>query len=139
MRSATLAKSLLEDRRARAERTSVEKYPTCLVCGRTYARPGRFCSDTCIRAFDDGAWPYRPPIDVFSVAPLDWKIVAGPPGAAIGSAYYAKPERKGPARIPNSELVRPRRQCAKCGQNLPVWVNGKKARKNQKFCQTCSR
>jgi hypothetical protein len=115
------------------------------ACGRsfTYRGPqgddsGRFCSSVCQKAHDSG-FQQEPPLDVFAVKA--WKIIAGPPGAEIGASYepISRKRKKRSAKPGNDELIRPRRLCVKCGAKLPVWVNGKKARKTQKYCLGCSR
>jgi hypothetical protein len=141
MRVSALTQRLLEDRKSHlAERTpsSID----CFGCGRsfTYRGPkgddsGRFCGATCRNAYDNGF--RRQHVDVFSISPLDWKVRTGPLEVEVGAQYYAPRNSRKSERLANDDLIRPRRQCVKCGQNLPVWIKGKKARKNQKFCQTC--
>jgi hypothetical protein len=67
-----------------------------------------------------------------------WRVIAGPPNIEIGSLYYApiieasKRKRQG-----ETELIRPRRFCQRCGAKLPVWINGKQVRADRKFCDAC--
>jgi hypothetical protein len=91
-RSERLAEALLAD--AHRETVRDERIIPCMSCGHTFVYRGRrgnlngrFCSMRCQDWFDAG----NPPIsrsDPFSVALRDWKVIAGPPGIEVGSAYY---------------------------------------------------
>lgn len=119
-----LAKLLLEDRQARAERF---KYiaPNCFACGRSYYpsvlvgdASTRFCGRTCREAYDAGYMP-KPDLDPFSVKWADGVTVK--------------------RREEEEDLIRPRKLCVKCGARLPVWGKSRKVPSNRKYCQGCSR
>jgi hypothetical protein len=152
MRVAAIEKELLAERAERAARPET-KTPTCISCGRgfTYRGPqgddsGRFCHARCREWFDAGNPAHELAAEerVNRVPLRAWKIVAGPPGVAIGAAYYPpildrakKVKRIG--KLANDELIRPRRLCERCGEPLPVWVKGKKVSASRKYCAGCAR
>ena len=121
-----LAKLLLEDRQARVRR---QRYiaPICFAWGRSYQPlplsgddSTRFCGRTCREAYDAGYMP-KPELDPFSVKWADGVTV-----------------NRRTDRIPNDELIRPRRPCLRCGGNMPVWIRGKRVSASRKFCPGCT-
>jgi hypothetical protein len=69
----------------------------CFVCPAMTSQASRFCSDRCREAFDAGFPPFDPnSVRRLTSLPLNaWRIVAGPPGSAIGERYYSDiPDRK---------------------------------------------
>jgi hypothetical protein len=162
-RVAQLTEKLLADRTERVRRERERKTTAtlrtgttseCFLCGRGFTYrgshendSGRFCGSKCREAYDaeKRAPQYGDPCDV----PLpSWIVVAGPPNVAVGSRYYEQLDQDLKAqrrrveqrlgKIPDEELTRPRRTCAKCGGRIPVWIKGKKVSERRKLCLTCS-
>jgi hypothetical protein len=80
MRAENLANAILNDR-ARRNATPTSRSPDCFACGRTFTyrgpaddNSGRFCSDNCRNAYDNGLTPRDDP-NPLSVT--RWHTVAG--------------------------------------------------------------
>jgi hypothetical protein len=141
-------------------------FPECFACGRTYSKSAttsvepwgfaseRFCSDRCRHGYDNGGPVHNPNHvgEVTDAPPRSWKVAVGPPmasprlapGVEIGANYYtpvldAIEHRQSRRRLKDNptEPPRPKPKCQRCSKPLPVWIKGKRVRKDRKYCLGC--
>ena len=145
--AATIERAILRDREQRLVRKVVTQ--DCFLCGRSFSRAraenGRFCSQRCQDFYDAGEC--RREID-----PYDMQI--GSKGfwtecadckrrfESLGLRYCSQKckengaqKREIAATMAEVGMDSPQaKTCEDCGRRIPKWVNGRRVRKDRRFC-----